>query len=382
MQGVAVGWQIYALTHRTLNLGLVGFAQFLPMALLTLPAGHAADHFDRRKLCLLAAAAQAIGLAALGLGTWQGWITAPAIFALVAVIGSARAFERPASQALLPALVPKEVLPSALVWASSGFQAMSIAGPAIGGVLYAIAPAPCYFAAAGLAGIGAAMLAFLRYDRLRRPQLPASLESLLSGVRYIRSNSVVLGSVSLDLFAVLLGGAAALLPVYAHDILRVGSRGLGALRAAPAVGSLAMSLVLVRHPLRRRVGRKMFTAVLVFGAATIVFGLSKNFFLSLAALAALGAADMVSVVIRSSLVQLQTPDEMRGRVSAVNSLFIGTSNQLGEFESGVTAAWWGTVPATVLGGVGTLLVALGWMRLFPVLKNYDRFDPPKRTADE
>lgn len=372
MQGVAVGWQLYALTHSALCLGMVGLAQFLPMVACTLPAGHAADRFDRRLLCGLSTAVQAGALVLLGWGTRGGWLSAPAIFALVAAMGGARAFERPASQALLPRLVPAEAFPTAIVWSSSGYQMVSIAGPAVGGLLYAWTPGACYFTAAGLSLAAVLLLALIRHDRDRRPVLPLTGESLLSGVRYIAGDPVVLGSVSLDLFAVLLGGATALLPVYARDILGIGSRGLGALRAAPAAGSLAMSAYLVRHPLRRRVGAKMFAAVLVFGVTTVVFGLSRHFLLSLAALAILGAADMVSVVVRGALVQLQTPDPMRGRVSAVNGLFIGTSNQLGEFESGVTAAWFGTVPATVLGGIGTVVVAVCWMRLFPALRRYDR----------
>ena len=380
MQGVAVGWQIYSLTHRTLDLGLVGLAQFLPMVLLTLPAGHAADHFNRRTLCALAVTAQACALAVLAWGTARGWLTTPTIFALVAVIGAARAFERPASQSLLPGLVSEETLPSAIVWSSSGFQAVSIAGPAVGGLVYAWVPFYCYAAAAGMSALAAILLVSIAYAPRPRAAVPVSAQSVLSGIHYIRGNPVVLGSISLDLFAVLLGGATALLPAFAHDILRVGSRGLGALRAAPSVGSLAMSAFLVRHPLKRRVGRKMFAAVLTFGGATIAFGLSRSFAVSLIALGILGAADMVSVVIRSSLVQLQTPDAMRGRVSAVNGLFIGTSNQLGEFESGVTAAWFGTVPATVLGGIGTLVVAWLWMRLFPSLKSYDRLEAKARAT--
>lgn len=374
MQGVAVGWQIYSLTHRTLYLGLVGLAQFVPMVVCTLPAGHAADHFNRRTLCGCAVTAQALALLVLAWGTWRGWLTTPTIFALVAVIGAARAFERPASQSLLPGLVSAEAFPTAIVLSSSAFQAVSIAGPAVGGILYAWVPARCYLIAALCSASGALMLALIRYAPRQRPALSVTTQSVLSGIHYIRGNPVVLGSVSLDLFAVLLGGATALLPAYAHDILHVGSRGLGALRAAPSVGSLAMSAFLVRHPLRRAVGPKMFAAVLTFGAATIVFGLSRSFALSLAALVVLGSADMVSVVVRSSLVQLQTPDEMRGRVSAVNGLFIGTSNQLGEFESGLTASWFGTVPATVLGGIGTVVIALWWMKLFPSLAKYDRLD--------
>jgi MFS family permease len=372
MQAVAVGWQVYALTHSTFELGLVGLAQFLPMVLLTLPAGHAADRYDRRLVAALALAAQVIALGVLAAGSAGRWIGIPGIFAAVTVIGAARAFERPAGQALLPTLVPESVVPRAVAWASGAFQTASIAGPALGGLLYGFGPAVSYGAAGVLAAAGALLVASIRVPGPARTPEPATLRSVFAGIGFIRRHDVVLGTISLDLFAVLLGGATALLPAFARDILRVGVWGLGALRSAPAVGSLAMTVWLAHHPLERGVGRKMFAAVTVFGLATIVFGLSRSFALSLAALGILGAADVVSVVVRSSLVQLQTPDAMRGRVSAVNALFIGTSNQLGEFESGVTAAIFGTALATVLGGIGTIAVALLWMRIFPSLRRFDR----------
>ncbi len=372
MQAVAVGWQIYALTHSTFQLGLVGLAQFLPMVLLTLPAGHAADRYNRRMICVIALSIQAAAIGFLALGTWQQWITVPGIFGAVTLIGAARAFERPANQSLMSVLVPAPSVPKAVAWASSGFQMASILGPALGGVLYAVGAALPYAAAGALAAVGVILIARVSHREARGRHQSATLASLFAGIGFIRRQPVILGSISLDLFAVLLGGATALLPAFAHDILHVGAWGLGALRAAPAVGSLGMSGYLMARPLQRHVGSKMFAAVLVFGVATIVFGASHSFALSLAALAALGAADVISVVVRSSLVQLRTPDEMRGRVNAVNALFIGTSNQLGEFESGVTAALFGTVPATVLGGVGTVVVALLWMRFFPALRTYDR----------
>ena len=374
MQAVAVGWQIYALTHSTLKLGLVGLAQFLPMVLCTLPAGHVADRYDRRWVAGAMVALQGLAIGFLAWGSHGGWLTTRMIFTAVAVIGAARAFERPATQALLPALIPAEEFPKALAWSTSAFQAASIAGPALGGFLYAWGPAHGYAIAAALGLAGSLLLARIRLDHAERPRPAATLASLFSGIHYIRGNPVILGSVSLDLFAVLLGGATALLPAFARDVLHTGAWGLGALRAAPALGSLAMSGFLMLRPLRRRVGRSMFGAVFAFGLATVVFGLSHSFPLSFAALVLLGAADTVSVVVRSSLVQLQTPDVMRGRVSAVNGLFIGTSNQLGEFESGLTASWFGTVPATVLGGVGTIVVGLLWMRFFPALRTCDRLD--------
>ncbi|HZZ56564.1 MAG TPA: MFS transporter [Opitutaceae bacterium] len=374
MVGVAVGWQMYALTHSTFMLGLVGLAQFVPMVLCTLPAGHVADRHERRRVSALALLLQALAVGFLALGSRAGWLTSGMIFGAVALAGGARSFERPASQALLPALVPEAEFPRALALSAAIFQAAAIAGPALGGLIYGLGAFWVYAPAAALALLSAGAFVLIRVEGPERPRQPATLASLFSGIHYIRGQPVILGSISLDLFAVLLGGATALLPAFARDILKVGSWGLGALRAAPALGSLALSAWLARRPLQRHVGRKMFTAVILFGLATCVFGLSRSFALSFLALVVAGAADCVSVVVRSSLVQLQTPDAMRGRVSAVNSLFIGTSNQLGEFESGLTAAWWGIVPATVIGGLGTLAVAAIWMRLFPELARRDRLN--------
>jgi MFS family permease len=376
VQSVAVGWQIYALTHSTLQLGMVGLAQFLPMVLLTLVAGHAADRYDRKLVSAVAMGVQALVVAVLALGAHGGWLRAGGIFAAVALAGAARAFERPSSQALLTGLVPEALFSRAISWATASFQTASIVGPAVGGFLYGLGAAVPYAFAAALALAGALLTAGIRHDRSARERPPVTAESIFSGLHFIRRQPVILGSISLDLFAVLLGGATALLPAFARDILRLGPWGLGVLRAAPALGSLAVSGLLLWVPLQRRVGRKMFGAVVVFGLATIVFGLSRSVWLSFASLVVLGGADIVSVVVRSSLVQLGTPDEMRGRVSAVNSLFIGTSNQLGEFESGVTASLFGTVPATVLGGLGTLAIACLWMRLFPQLRKFDRLGPP------
>jgi MFS family permease len=385
MQAVAVGWQIYDLTHSTFALGMVGLVQFAPIVLFTLVAGHVVDRYERRVVYGAALAVQGCAVGVLALGSWGHWLGVPGVFAMVAIIGAARAFQGPATQALLPTLVPASVVPKAIAWATGAFQTASIVGPTLGGLLYAFGVAVPYAVAGALALLGAVFIALMRVERSARVREPVSFSSLFSGVRFIRTHPVILGSISLDLFAVLLGGATALLPVYARDILRVGTWGLGALRSAPAVGSLAMSIALVRWPPRRQVGHRMFAAVIAFGVATIVFGLARSFALSLAALVALGAADTISVVIRSSLVQLETPDEMRGRVGAVNSLFIGTSNQLGEFESGVTASLLGTVPATVLGGVGTLIVAGLWIRLFPSLWNFGGFEkkmPPPISARE
>ncbi len=370
---IAVGWQVYALTGSTLQLGLIGLAQFLPTVLLTLPAGHAADRLDRRRVAQACQAAAGLGMLGLSaesaLGSTRPWL----IYAVVALVGAAQAFESPAFSALLPGLVPPALFPRAVALATSAGQTAFILGPAVGGLLYALGAA----VPTGVAG-AAALAASLCTGLIRMQPPPrretATLRSVFSGIGFIARRPVILGAVSLDLFAVLFGGATALLPVYARDILHTGPWGLGLLRAAPAVGALALSVVLARHPLRRRVGRSMFAAVLVFGLATSVFAVSASLPLSLAALLVLGAADVVSMVVRSSLVQLGTPDEMRGRVSAVNGLFIGTSNQLGEFESGSTAALLGTVPAVLLGGLGTIAVALLWMRLFPHLREMDGFE--------
>ena len=371
MQAVAVGWQIYALTGSTWYLGLVGLAQFLPMFLLTLAVGQVADRYDRRRIATVCQIIEAATLALLAAGSWTGTLGKESILAIVFVAGAARAFEGPTMQALVPGLVPAELIPRAAAWSASANQTASIVGPALGGLLYALGPTTVY-ASAGLLFLAAGVfISTIRITRLPRLREPVSLGSLFAGIAFIRSRPEILGAISLDLFAVLLGGATSLLPVYARDILHAGPTGLGLLRSAPALGALAMSLFLARTPLKHRVGRIMFASVFVFGVGTIVFALSTSFSLSIMALVVLGAADVISVVIRSSLVQIETPDEMRGRVSAVNAMFIGTSNQLGEFESGATATLFGTVPAVLFGGIGTIVVVLLWMRLFPKLARID-----------
>ena len=368
---VVVGWQIFTLTGSTLQLGLIGLMQFIPMLVLTIPAGHVADQYDRRTIVRVCQAVQALAAAALALGSLQGWLGAHGIFAAVAVIGAARTFESPTVSALLPGVVPAASLPSAFALSASAIQTATILGPALGGALYIAGPTLAYGAIALVFALASLLVGGIRLERAPPAREPPSLASLLSGFTYIRDHQIVLGAISLDLFAVLLGGATALLPVYARDILHTTPVGLGVLRAAPAVGALLTSVVLARRPLKHRAGAKMFLAVGLFGLATVVFGLSTSFPLSLVALAVLGAADVLSMVVRSSLVQLQTPDAMRGRVSAVNSMFVGTSNQLGEFESGLTASLFGTVPAVVAGGLGTILVAVLWSRLFPALRAVD-----------
>lgn len=375
MVAVAVGWQVYDLTRRPLDLGLVGLAQFIPALLLVLVVGLVADRYPRQRIAALSQGTGLLICLALAVLSSLGLIRETLIFALVFAIGASRAFESPTMQALAPSLVPADLFPRAAAWYGSATQGAVILGPALGGLLYLAGPTTVYGVAAGLYALAAGLTAGLPKSKAAaRTPAPVGLESLFAGIAFIRSRQVMLGAISLDMFAVLLGGATALLPVYARDILHTGSWGLGLLRSAPALGAVTMALYLARRPLKRGVGRTMLKAVAVFGLGTLVFALSPWFSLSLLALTVMGAADMISVVVRSSLVQLQTPDAMRGRVSAVNAMFIGTSNQLGEFESGLTAAWFGTVPAVVLGGLGTLAVVALWWRLFPRLRDADRLE--------
>ncbi|MBF0506727.1 MAG: MFS transporter [Nitrospirae bacterium] len=375
MQAVAVGWQIYSLSGSALYLGLVGLAQFLPMFLLTLAAGHVADRYDRRTVARMCQAIEGLAAAALAMGSFFGWQSKESIIAIIFVAGAARAFEGPAMQSLLPGLVPAPLIPRALAWSASAFETAGIIGPALGGLLYAAGPTTVYASAGILFLAASTFISLIKIGRAPSQHEPPNLRSVFAGIAFIRSRPAVLGAISLDLFAVLLGGATALLPIYARDILLTGPWGLGLLRSAPAIGALIMSVFLARHPLQRHVGRTMFGAVTVFGGATIIFAVSTSFILSLVILAILGAADVISVVIRHSLVQIETPDEMRGRVSAVNSMFIGTSNQLGEFESGVTAAWFGVIPSVLIGGIGTIIIVIIWMRLFPQLANIYSLGP-------
>ncbi|WP_110970994.1 MFS transporter [Pseudomonas huaxiensis] len=371
MLTVAIGWHLYQLTGNVLDLGLVGLVEFAPRVLFMLHTGHVADRYDRRRVAALCQSLQAMIALALAIASSTDSVSRELIFVLAFLLGSARSFEMPATQALLPNVVPAELFPRAVAASASAMQSATIVAPAAGGFLYAFGSVWVYGPTVCLYVIACCLTLGLTSRQTPLAQGRASLESLLAGIRFIRSRPDILGAISLDLFAVLLGGATALLPVFAKDILLTGPWGLGLLRSAPAVGALLMSVWLARFPVERKVGRVMFTAVGVFGVATIAFGLSTSFWFSLAVLAVLGAADMISMVIRSSFVQLETPDEMRGRVSAVNGLFIGASNQLGEFESGVTAHWFGTVPAVVMGGVGTLLVTGVWIKLFPTLAGRD-----------
>ena len=369
VQHVAVGWQVYHLTSRQLDLGLVGLAQFLPAAALSIFAGHTADRFDRRKI--LVACNVGYGVLALVLAAYAraGHTNVWPIYGVLALLGAARAFAGPAGQALLPDVVPTAELKVAVAWASSIWQLAMIIGPAISGAVYsATGPVATYLLASGMA-FGAAITVLLMKVRTGRLETQeTSVEVLLAGVKYVWNRKVILGAISLDLFAVLLGGAVALLPAFARDILHSGPWGLGLLRAAPGVCAVVTALVLARYPLKRRVGIVMFACVAIFGAMMIVFGTSQSLVLSLVVLAISGAADMVSAVIRHTLVQVMTPQAMRGRVSAVNLVFIGASNELGEFESGVTAQWLGTERSVVFGGIGTILVVVFWMVLFPQLR--------------
>ena len=374
IQSVAVSWQVYSIAQTPLALGYVGLFQFLPMMACTIPAGHLADRFDRRLILVssyLLAAIAAGGFLMLALTriavVWP-------FYAVLALFGSARAFAGPAAQSFVPLLVPQDQFPQAVAWNSSTSQVAVIAGPAVGGAIYILGPAVDYAVCLILFAIIAMVMMGIRSRSARyEPEADTTVfERVTAGIAYVWSKPLLLGSFSLDLFAVLLGGATALLPVYARDILHVGPLGLGVLRSAPAFGATMLGFVLGQITPQRRAGLAMFACVAIFGIATIVFGLSRNFALSLAALIVLGASDVVSVYVRSTLTQLATPDAMRGRVSAVNRLFVGASNELGEFESGVTATWFGTVPAVVIGGVGTLLIVAVWYRLFPSLREVDR----------
>jgi MFS family permease len=364
---LAIGWHMYELTGSAWDLGLVGLCQFAPAFVTTLAAGHVVDRVHRARLVALCMTVQAVvalvlTTAAFGHGTSRGLL-----LGLSVVLGGLRPFQMSAQQALLPVLVPPALLARATALSSSGQQAAVIGGPALGGLLFAAGLPTVYLTCAGLFGLAAAMCLTVQYERAPKPREPVTLATLLAGVHFIWGNRLLLGAVSLDLFAVMLGGATALLPIFAREILHVGPEGLGLLRSAPAVGALLTGLLLARHPLASGVGRKLLASVAVYGLCMLAFGLSHSFLLSLAVLALSGGADMVSVVIRQTLVQLETPDHMRGRVAAVNSLFVGASNQLGEFESGMTAAALGPIGSVVLGGLGTICISVAWGRLFKPL---------------
>ncbi len=368
---LAISWHMYELTGSAWDLGLVGLFQFIPALVMALPAGHVIDRLHRGRIfatCMLVLALVAV---VLGMATWQAQASRELIFVVAWVLGVTRAFQMPAQQAITPLLVPKHLFQRAIALSSTGVEVSVIGGPAIGGVLYLSGALTVYSVCAVLFTLSMLLTLWVRYEHVVRHN-SLSWQSLFAGVAFVWERKVLLGAISLDLFAVLLGGATALLPIFARDILHVGPDGLGLLRAAPAAGALCMSIVITRWPIQRQVGYKLLAAVAVFGLASTVFGISDSFVLSLAALAVTGAADNISVVTRLTLMQLETPDEMRGRVAAVNGVFIGASNELGEFESGLTAALWGPVASVVAGGAGTVLIAVSWLKLFPALARRDK----------
>lgn len=379
IQSVAVGWQIYDITHSATALGLVGLAQFLPMVLLMLPAGDIADRVDRRIIAAVSYSLQAVAIALLMLLTHLEEHTAWPFYLVLVLTGVSRAFAGPALRSFVPLLVSKEQLPRAVAISSSTFQVAVVTGPALGGLIYIWGPEAAYSACLFFFVAVAVAFSAIRTRHRQTPVDPnlSAFGRVTAGIAYIRTQPIVLGAISLDLFAVLLGGATALMPIFARDILHVGPEGLGLMRSAPAIGSVTVSFLLIWLPLQRRTGLVMFGCVAIFGLATIVFGLSETFLISLAALVTMGAADMISVYVRSTLVPLATPPEKLGRVSAVDLLFISASNELGEFESGITAGWFGTVPAVIVGGMGTIGVVLLWMWLFPELRKVDRLSDVK-----
>jgi MFS family permease len=374
MQAVAVGWQMYDTTHNPLDLGLVGLTQFIPAALFVLVAGHVADRYDRRMIVRICQMTSALATATLAIGTASGLMTRESLLAIVFVTGSARAFEQTTLTTLLPGIVPLSLLSRATAAGASATQIAVIGGPAMGGLLYAVSPVLVYALCCTLYFTSSILIGLVKVERTASSREPVSLAVLFAGFRYIRHNPVIFGIITLDLFAVVLGGVYALLPVFARDIFHAGPWGLGLLRASPGLGALIAALILAHRPPRQRVGRIVFGAVAIYGTAIIVFALSHSFVLSMALLAVLGAADMVSVVIRMTLIQLETTDDMRGRVSAVNSLFVIASNQLGDFRAGLMAAWLGTVPAVMVGGIGALLVVLIGRKAFASLYRVETLD--------
>ena len=384
MQAVAVGWQVYEITHRPLDLGYVGLAQFLPGILLFPLSGHASDRFERRHVLSACYGGYAVCFALLLALAERGVPSITSIYVVLVLIGVVRSFNSTASRSILPQLVPQEHFPNAVAWNASIFQAATILGPSFGGILYAAFNGPSVvYVVAMVTAIGATISSFrIKPEVKARPREPMTLKTVFAGLHYIWSKKLILGAISLDLFAVLLGGAVALLPVYAREILHTGPWGLGLLRTAPGVGAAIMAVLLAHRPLRGRSGPTLLWAVAGFGIFTIIFGVSRSLTVSLIALLLLGASDMISVIIRATLTQLATPDEMRGRVTAVDMIFIGTSNEFGQFESGVTAQWFGTVPAVVLGGIGTLVVIAAWALLFPELRHAGELTSIKSSSLE
>ena len=379
MLALVISWQVYQLTNSALDLGLVGLIQFAPAVVLTLLIGHAADRYDRRAIIRAAQGVNVVAALVITIALFTHSLSRDLLFAAVFLIGCARAFEVPTASALVPALVPAPLISRAVAAWTSANQTAVICGPALGGLIYAVSSVVVTCICVVLFGTAMTFVTLIKITGASAGREPPGFTSVLAGFDFIRTRRRLLGVITLDLFVVILGSATALLPIYARDILVVGPIGLGLLRSAPAIGALLTALVLSRHPVERRIGPKMFAVVAIYGVATIVFGLSTWFPLSLAALAILGASDAVSIVIRFSLVQIETPDAMRGRVSAINYLFVGSSNTLGEFESGAVAAWLGAVPAVLIGGIGSLVIAAAWMIIFPSLRRLDRFEPADKS---
>jgi MFS family permease len=381
MLSITIGWQIYALTNSAFDLGLVGLIQFVPAVVLTLAIGHAADRYDRRLIVRIAQSIYVVAAIMITTALLGGWLSRDLLFVAVFMIGCARAFEMPTAHSLAPSLVPGPMIPRAVAAWTSANQIAVISGPALGGLIYTVSPVLVGGFCLVFFTTSVALISFVKLNRPAPSRDPPTFASVLAGFEYVRTRRRLLGVITLDLFVVLLGGVTGLLPIFAKDILSVGPMGLGLLRSAPAAGALITAIVLSRYPVERHIGRKMFSVVAIYGVTTIVFGLSTWFPLSLFALACLGASDALSVVIRFSLVQIETPDAMRGRVSAINYLLVGSSNTLGEFESGMVAGWLGAVPSVLVGGIGSLLVAGTWMGLFPDLRRIDRFEPANANKD-
>jgi MFS family permease len=375
MQGVAVGWQMYDLTNDPLDLGLVGLVQFFPLIVTSIAAGQILDLFDRRAIAAACQVGKALAALALAVGTAQGWLGRDAMFVILFLAGTARAFEIPTMHALLPGVVPMTLLPRAIAASASAQQTAVICGPSIGGLLYAFGPAVVYATCTVVFIVASVLISSVHIERRREEKRPVNLATLFAGFAYVRSHPILLGAISLDLFAVLLGGVTALLPIYARDILHAGPWALGLLRSAPAVGALGASVILTHRAIAARAGWIMFASVGMFGLASVLFALSGTIWLSCLALAIYGASDSISVVIRQSLVQMRTPHDMLGRVMAVNSMFTGSSGSLGEFRAGAIAAWIGAVPSALIGGVGAIAVMLIWMWAFPQLRNVDKLTP-------
>ncbi len=375
MQITAVSWQVYQITGRPLDLGLVGLTQFAPFFCLFLVAGTVADHFQRKRIMLTCVSLQILCAVAFFTMTVTGSASFLTILAILVFLGIARTFQSPAQQAIVPLLVPKEHFANAVAWTSSGFQMARIAGPGFAGLMIVAGEQWVYGTVVFLFFCSAAMTFLIKTNTQIISTAPVTIENILAGFKFIIKRQIIIGAIGLDLFAVLLGGATALLPIYATDILNVGSAGFGALRATHMVGAFAGALFLTQYPITGKAGKILLIAVAIFGLGIIVFGVSTSFWMSLTALFVLGAADSVSIFVRNNLVQIITPDDMRGRVSAVSSVFVGASNEVGEFESGVTAEWWGVVPAVVVGGIGTIFIAGLFAKIFPQLREVDSLDP-------